>query len=461
MAAGETRIPFGYGPLLFASAVFGLAISYNDGAYAEPGIFAVVVGVLLLAFRYGVALFHREPEGAHEKTTLLGVVWIGLAALLWVGYNDAGLVMYAQRPWAIGRAAQLAMVALLGSYLPWMVTGRRESRATRAVRFALLAACVVAAGIDVLKVSPTPAIDVWTIQTKGAEAFSHGLNPYRVAWVPNTAPGVMGDKVPYVYPPMQMMLSWVGWKLLGDVRYTMMAAIVGGGAAMRYVTRRGGPGLPALVEDAPALFVWFTPKLFFVLEQSWTDPVPMGLIAVAAAAHVARRRWLVPVVFGVAFACKQTMVFLVPMAALMLGFDRGQWIVLAVSGLASVVPYAAWDFAALKFGNIDFERMLPPRGDGLTLKNWAQRALGWDLPAELGLLFAAVTCVVSLVRLRGKLSWFVLSAATLYALFFAFNKWAFANYYFVVAYLAALAAAASFHPVNGYGGLPLPPAAEP
>ena len=124
MAAGETRIPFGYGPLLFASAVFGLAISYNDGAYAEPGIFAVVVGVLLLAFRYGVALFHREPEGAHEKTTLLGVVWIGLAALLWVGYNDAGLVMYAQRPWAIGRAAQLAMVALLGSYLPWMVTGQ-------------------------------------------------------------------------------------------------------------------------------------------------------------------------------------------------------------------------------------------------------------------------------------------------------------------------------------------------
>jgi len=48
-------------------------------------------------------------------------------------------------------------------------------------------------------------------------------------------------------------------------------------------------------------------------------------------------------------------------------------------------------------------------------------------------------------RLRGAPARLGVALATTYAFFFAFSKWAFATYYFLMASLAALAAALACH----------------
>src|SRR5207244_10675810 len=70
---------------------------------------------------------------------------------------------------------------------------------------------------------------------------------------------------------------------------------------------------PRRVGVAAASLLLFTPRVFFVLEQGWTDPfVLLGLSAVVFAAV----RWIRPLpwVLGLAFAVKQYTLFIVPAA---------------------------------------------------------------------------------------------------------------------------------------------------
>ncbi|MEO8797751.1 MAG: hypothetical protein ABI551_07695 [Polyangiaceae bacterium] len=443
-------VPFGYGPALLGSFLLGISIIYSNGAYSEPALICVVLAILVLGWRFIVSL-RGDPPANGDSTTAIGLAWVGLAGMLWIGWNDRGLIMYAQHPWATAKSAQVVMFLLLCSYLPAMLLRKVEHPAVRLVRFALFAACIVVAGMDTIKVSPTPAIDVWSVQTKASEAFSKGLNVFTAVGTPNTQPGVAGATIPYVYPPFQIYLSWIGWRLFGDVRFAMLAGVVVAGAAMRFIARRGEPLLAptsaeSLLEDAPALFLWLTPKLLFVLEQGWTDTFEITFLSLFLAAYIKRRTWLAAVMLGLTLSTKQTMVWVVPMAALMLGLTFRQWIVTAVTGVVLAFPYVIWDFKAFKFAVVDFQSLLPPRSDGLTLTNWYAKKNAEKLGgATLAFALAGTVAGVAMWRLRRSPSLFASSIALVYLVFFAFNKWAFANYYYLVAGLAALAAAASFN----------------
>ncbi|MGH7281897.1 MAG: hypothetical protein ACRELY_10265, partial [Polyangiaceae bacterium] len=65
-----------------------------------------------------------------------------------------------------------------------------------------------------------------------------------------------------------------------------------------------------------------------------------------------------------------------------------------------------------------------------------------EIPGAIGFVLAAITSAFSAWRFRGRAS--ELMPATVFSLlvFFFFNKYAFANYYFLTIGLAALAAAA-------------------
>lgn len=446
----KNAVPFGYGPALLGSFLLGVSIIYSNGAYSEAALHCVVLALLVLGWRFLVSL-RGDPPAHGDPTLAIGLAWVGLAGMLWIGWNDRGLIIYAQRPWDAAKSAQVGMFLLLCSYVPAMVLRKVEHPAVRAVRFALFAVCIVIAGVDTIKVSPTPAIDVWSVQTKASAAFSKGLNPFTAVGTPNTQPGVAGATIPYVYPPLQVYLSWIGWKLFGDVRYTMLMGLLVAGGAMRFIARRGEPllaptKLEPLLEDAPALFLWLTPKLLFVLEQAWTDTLEITFLSLFLAAYIKRRTWIAAVMLGLTLSSKQTMFWIVPMAALMLGLTLRQWIVTGITGVVLAFPYVVWDFHAFKFAVIDFQNLLPPRSDGLTLTNWYAKKEAQKLGgAAIAFALAGTVAGAAMWRLRRSPSLFASSVALVYLVFFAFNKWAFANYYYLVAGLAALAAAASFN----------------
>jgi len=427
----------------FISFALGLSIIFSRGAFSEPAMWCVFVALLILV----LALQHvlRTPvRHVTASVYLCAVVWVALLSLLIVALSDRALIIYPVKPWALGYTALGAWIVLLAGYLPFMVLGLKERPLVRHARFTLVAAVLLLGGYDTLKTSPTPWIDVWTVQQAGAGAFLQGKNPYQVVFMRDTGPRQAND-VPYVYPPTQIYLTAPSFALGGDVRWTMLAALMGTGVLFRFLAQRSGLALPGLLEDAPALFLWFSPKLFFILEQSWVDPVQLFLITAALSAHVARRKLLTAVLFGVVASAKQTMFWSVPLVAVLLRFDRRQLLVAAGVAVAAVLPFALWDFRALKYANLDFLNALPVRPEALTLTTYVRNHFQVEIPTAVGFLSAAAVVALSLWRLPRGAGAFAFAVLATYFLFFVVNKWAFANYYFLLTGLSGLAAAASGH----------------
>jgi hypothetical protein len=430
---GETAL------LVFASLLLGLANAVSHGTYLAPALGLIGSALAVLG-----AVFVRQVRGvpeaaAHPRSGLF--VLAGLSAMPLVALLDPKVLAHAEGPWLVGRAGALASVVLLFSYAPFLGR-RREPGRSADLRFWAFALIVLVSGLGVLRASPAPDIDVWTIQTRGAEALLAGENPYATVTVPDTDPEATFT-VPYVYPPTALYAGVLGLLTVGDVRGAPILWILITGLALRAICGgRGNAAAPALVRDAPALLVWQTPLLYLVIERAWLDPLQLALISVGVWAFVARGPMLAAVVLGFAASSKQSMFWLVPLAALVLGLRPRHWGAMAAAGALPVLPFLIWDFRALKYANFDFMTSLSPRSDALAVAVFVQRNFGVSFPHQVSFLLTLVVVGVACLKVRGAAAFG--TALTLgYLVFFLFNRWAFANYYFLVGGLAALAAAAS------------------
>jgi hypothetical protein len=439
----------GFGAALVVAWCLSTAITYNNGAYSDFALVPIVLGFLVVVGRFGREIVLGTTRATHAEGSgiraLEPIVLAALLAMQFSAWNDPHLIMYARGEWTTGRHCELGSMALLLTYAPSML-GWRERKVVSDARFAIFACMVLAAGVATIHVSPAPSIDVWTVQQQGAEALLHGHNPFTSVGVQNTAPGARTAAVPFVYPPTQALVSTLAYALTKDSRYATLFALFVAGIAMRVIarTRRvaSTTSRNPLLEDAPALFLWLAPKAFFIVEQAWVDPVQLAFLAVALCAEVRGRRWLSVVLFGVLFSSKQSMFWFAPLAGFAFRWSLRQWIVAGLVAASSLLPFAILDFKALKYSNFDFLTSLPPRDDALTLMNWAQRKFGWAASTRYGFLGAAAVVTLSALRARGPAR-FATAALTTYFVFFVFNKWAFANYYFLIGGLASLAAAAA------------------
>jgi hypothetical protein len=449
---------------LVLAVLFGLATAIHHGRW-DPSAFAVLmVALALLGWRFFVALRRRKALEAPRDAVALGrgrakvvLVFALLVVMAIVSLLDRTVLPEAAMArWSLGRAAQVLSWALAITYAPFL-SGRREPEVLKTLRFGGFAALLCVAGLSVIHASATPDIDVWTIQQRGAEVLLEGKNPYVWATVPDTDPET-DFTVPYVYPPMALYVGVIGRLVGGDVRYALLGTLLATGLALRYIARRRdrshANATPSLVEDAPALFLWQAPPLFMVLDRSWIDPVQILLVTLGVAAHVAGRPTLVAVMLGVAASSKQSMFWVVPLALVLLRFDLRRWIVMAVAAALPLVPFVVWDFRRLKYALFDFMSTLPPRSDGLCFTSWMKRAFGVAFPTQLGFVFAAAIVVAACLRarpanghdgagMRGSPSDFGRAVLLTYFAFFFFNRWAFANYYFLLTGFSTLAAAAA------------------
>lgn len=437
----DRQVPVGAAAALLASFLFGWAITPSRGAYSDPAMTFVVLGTIVVGWRYMVDFKGRLDT--IPARVLAPLAWGSVLAMAFTAYNDGELIIYPVKFWEQGRKAQGWMLLALVGYLPSMLKWG-EARWLRHLRFAFVAACIAVAGHDTYKTSPTPRIDVWTVQQAGAAALLEGKNPFQEVHMGDTGPRTAND-VPYVYPPMQLYVTAPAWKLTGDVRYTILTAALLLGFALRAIAKRfGADQLPAILEDAPALFVWTTPKFFFILEQAWVDPVQIAWISALVLAAALNRPTLTAVLAGLVVGAKQTMLIVAGLYGFGLRFTKQQWLIAGGVAAATFLPWTLWDFGAWKHANFDFLNALPVRPDALTYITWVQRKFGVQIPYQLA--FPASAIVLGLAawkgpRTLGRITMAVLASMTV---FFVINKWAFANYYFTLLGLSALAAAASF-----------------
>jgi hypothetical protein len=173
------------------------------------------------------------------------------------------------------------------------------------------------------------------------------------------------------------------------------------------------------------------------------------LVSIGTAASVGKRPALSAIAFGAAISSKQSMFWLIPLVGFMLRFRPREWLIMALTGTALVFPFVVLDFARLKYANFDFISGLPPRNDALAFAPWFRRVFHRTFPGSVGFLLAACTVGFALLRMQWSLAGFARAATFTYLVFFFFNKWAFANYYFLLTALAALAAGCALCPRGG------------
>ncbi len=316
---------------------------------------------------------------------------------------------------------------------------------------ALLAVCFLAAGVSVLRASPQPHVDVFYFQQLSSDALLHGRNPYTLTFPniygnpSNYGPGVADNRTLFFgfpYPPFSLLLAALGFATTGDHRAAQLVALVVAAACIVALRpdRLGALGAAALL---------FTPRVFFVLEQGWTEPFGVALLGLVlvSAVRAPRLLWLA---LGALFAWKQYTVVLFPLTALLLPrpFSWKAWGALVLPAvlltLALTLPLALWDLPGFWRSVVWLQTVQPFRGDALAFPAVLLSHGYAPQPYVVPTLLALTTLAIALVLWRAPRTsqGFAAAATLVLTVFFAFNKQSFCNYWFLVLGAAALTTAA-------------------
>jgi hypothetical protein len=427
-----------------AATALGHACQLNNGAYSDDAIFwlsvalsAALVGALAPSF----ASFERIARRA-----LPFVVALALAAEVGDLITKAPGI-YVHPPPGVGMAP---FMIGLGGLVVVAVSACVAHPPLGRAQLAIMIAIFLWLGGWVLHNSQTPWIDVFVFQRDGAAALLHGQNPYALTF-PNIygngvyyGPGMIANGrvlFGYVYFPLTLLMVLPGAIFFDDVRYAQLAAV----ALAAISSGVGGRTKSSFGLSAAALLL-LLPRGFFVLEQSWTEP--LVLFALAAVVTCARR-WprLLPYAVGLFFASKQYAVIAAPVALLLLrGLslkESGLFIAKAVlSATLVTLPFVLWNPHAFYHSVVELQFYQPFRDDALSLLAWYKHSHGITPPVSLAFVGALVGSAISLWRLPRTAAGFAAGVALVVFLFVAFNKQAFCNYYFLVSGALLLAAGA-------------------
>lgn len=306
-----------------------------------------------------------------------------------------------------------------------------------------------------------PNVDVFIFQQMGAKALLDGQNPYGLRF-----PSLYPYGTPYYgrevidrsnhllfgfpYPPLSLILALPGYLVGGDVRFVDAVAVAG--SAVLMVAARPGrwSGLVA------SLFL-LTPRVFFVIERSWTESLMVLLFSLVMFCALRFRRGL-PYALGLFFAAKQYTIFVVPLVWLLTSapdswrqlrtiLTKAVLVVLAIN-----VPFVLWDPVEYFRSVVQFQFMQPFRNDALSYLVWIRnQAPRFRVRVWTPLVGVLPAIPLTLWRCPRSPAGFAAATTVVYLLFFAFNKQAFCNYYFFEIGTACWAAIAAVRTISADG----------
>ncbi|TSC73058.1 MAG: hypothetical protein G01um101438_81 [Parcubacteria group bacterium Gr01-1014_38] len=452
---------------LTAFALLAWAVARRSGFY-DPWAIILAFGALVVA---GIGLrLEPSPQLGARAAAALPFLLAALIAGLLIDHLHRLPVLYPSPDanLTVFRAGILAAGLIAASYaLPALLRP--------ALRFPALAAVAALLGSWSITASPAPHIDTWVFHQRAAGLLLERQNPYEASY-PNIYTQRQAEQFygsarvrdgrfvyHYNYPPASILAMVPGFLLLGDIRWSLLAATIGAAALTRAACRRLGAPPGHACELALAALL-LHPRGFFVLELSWSDPLLLlGLTAVVWTLAGERGRCWRTVALAGLLAVKQYSV----LSVLTLWAARrtnARAILTAVALAAAVaLPFVMWGPRVFFHGVILFLWSTPARADALALGAVFPQVFGWT-PPPLVLSVAGIGAALGVGTLlarasRASLSAFLLYAATVHLAFFLFNKYAFANYHWFIGSLFSLSAAVAMAERAGArpgGSAPLP-----
>jgi hypothetical protein len=438
-------------PALSAAAygVLGVAMALSNGYHHRAGLALVLatLALVILALRAPWSDTTEEAGRAWLGRVLAAVVAVGLGGLL---VRRPGIYLPAGTS-LVGYRAGLLTAALVALTYAWQ--GRQAAR----LKFPVATGIYLLVGLWVIRSIPSPAIDVWHAQQRAVELLLHGDNPF-TAFYPNIYGGtgglfgsgalVDGQLYSFTYPPLVVLLGMPGWLVMGDVRLSLLCAVAGTAVFAVAAGRRLGLPPGHVAELAPIALL-FHPRGYFLIEQAWVDPY-MGLGAAALAWGLAgRRAWVTRGILALYLNTKQHACLWLPvlLASRRLRWRDGLWGV-GLAGLLAL-PFLLWSPEGFWRGVFLIQLTSPFRPDSLSVLAAVSSGTGVTLPSAVGFAAAALAAALAMRWRRGRPGEEALGGAALYLAFFAFNKQAFLNYYWLVGAFLVLAAVGSSAGLRG------------
>lgn len=426
-----------------AGVALGQALEVANGHVAFPAMMWLTAAIVLAA----LALLLGRRQGLRGPQLLQAVLTLAVLVQLYQLANaspgvslQAGTQDFLVFRLGVGAAAALTLTL---SLVP-------VSRAWH-VLLGLVLGVHFLLGCWIIRHAPSPLIDVFVIHRDSAAALLRGENPYAITFpliYPTTImygpEQIAGGRLAfgYCYPPLSLLAALPGHLLGGDYRYSMLGAMTLTGLCLAYT--RKGERTGALA----ALLLLFTPRVFYVVEHGWTDPlVALTLAATVLAARRAPRLLALPL--GLFFAAKQYTVLALPAAVALLAFPLGRRRavkLLAWTGavtLAVTLPLFLIDPSAFIWDVVTLQFYSPFRQDAMSYLAWIAQAGGPRLSSLIGFTAVLPVAAYGVWRAPRTPAGFAAATALVYLVFFSLGKQAFSNYYFfVIAVLASACAAA-------------------
>ena len=418
------------GLFVAAAAALGHALQQGNGFYDPVALSWVLAAGAMVIVAIAAMSASQAEAGAYT--------W-ALSALLaaGIGWQIVALTRATPGMYLNPAASTNVFTSLILGQVAVMLLGLLVPKC-RSWWFPAVLALHLAAGVWMLRASPSPAIDVVTVHRAAIAGLLRGRNPYSITFQNIYGPdspfynpqAVSGDQVlfGYPYPPLSLVLAVPAQLLAGDYRYLELASLVLAGAFIGYATRSTNAKLAAV------LFLT-TPRIFFVLEQGWTEPVAVLLLALTVWAG-GRRPALASWASGLLLVSKQYLVLAAPIV-LRMAWKNGRitptFVVRSlIAGSVVTLPFLLWNPRAFVETVVLLQAREPFRLDSLSLLSWAARA-GWGQGSFLWPLAAgAVATAFAMWRTPNTPAGAAASVSLSALAAFVFGSKAFCNYYFFV-----------------------------
>lgn len=416
--------------LVSAWWLLSLAAGLNRGLFWPLGVWLVVAAATL------IFLPRRWLSGSIRQQHL--ALWVGSALNTLLAFCGAAFTPGLMHTEAGGAGrwiaiAQLVMVAVITGYGP----SRQAllSRRARRCIFFVIVGITTMAGAWAIAGLPDPNIDVYNFLSEGAWGLLQGRNPYAMEFTPVSkpvGPGYIDLAYHYVYSylPGTLLLTLPS-VLLGDVRWVMLAAVLASAFLLRSLSRR--LEVPEPVADSVAIAFLTYPGLLCVVQNAWPEPLIVCLWLAALWTVVsARPSWAVGL-SGLFLAIKQ---YNPPLAIPLLGagIKRRQIIASLLIPASLCAVFIAWGPRDFLWDAFLYQVQVPARPDALSLSAYLLHTVDLPLPGWVGLAVPAIALGYAFraVLKRQGLAQSLRLTAGFYLSLFLFNKFAFANYYFLL-----------------------------